>query len=514
MTCRTRRMRRRARRSRTRCGTTGCSCSKQDGRYIDVYERAVYNAMLSGISLSGDTFFYPNPLLSLGQHERSPWFTCACCPSNLPRFMLSIPGHAYAVAGDRVFVNLFVQGRARVDVARRRGHHRAADQVPVGRGRQACASLRHGQAVSRCCCVCRAGRRAGRCRAISTAISRPVRDAVSLKVNGLPLPVRVESGFAAVTREWAAGDTRRPPPADAGPRRVVAHPAVKADEARVAVERGPLVYTAEFLDHGGRVTNLVLDDRSPLAVGWRPAARRRHGRDRQGHRAGDAEGDCGVAERAPHAHPVLRLGASRNGRDGGLARQARRQGPAGPGTDARVGLEGIELGGWQGNRGPQRTVRAVRLERPRRSLLPLVAEEGQRRVGPVRLSVGQDRVRDVGLLVRRYGAGRVPDTAELARAVQEWGRVAARRDARRVRRVEGPVQHRSVHPGDDRRASGWRCGCPATSRRASRNGRSGRRHDGRACCWRSAAARSTTRWRRARAGPIGSSCVRRCSTEA
>ena len=87
---------------------------EQDARYIDIYERAVYNAMLSGLSLQGDTFFYPNPLLSNGQHQRSPWFTCACCPSNLPRFMMSLPGNAYATSGDKVFVNLFVQGTARI----------------------------------------------------------------------------------------------------------------------------------------------------------------------------------------------------------------------------------------------------------------------------------------------------------------------------------------------------------------------------------------------------------------
>ena len=109
---------------------------EQDGKYFDVYERAVYNAMLSGLSLSGDRFFYPNPLLSLGQHERSPWFACACCPSNLPRFMLSIPGHAYAVAGDEVFVNLYVQGqRAHQDAGRRRGARGAG---PTTRGTGPC----------------------------------------------------------------------------------------------------------------------------------------------------------------------------------------------------------------------------------------------------------------------------------------------------------------------------------------------------------------------------------------
>ena len=241
---------------------------KQDARYMDVYERAVYNAMLSGISLAGDTFFYPNPLLSLGQHERSPWFACACCPSNLPRFILSVPGHAYATAGDRVFVNLFVQGRARIPTA---GGELVLDQQtrypwdgdiritvsPAKAGRFPLYVRVQGWAMD---------------HPVPGDLYRdlaPVRDSVTLKVNGLLVPIRLERGYAVVIRDWTSGDTidlHLPMPV----RRVVAHPAVKADEGRVAVERGPLVYAAEFVDNAGRVTNLVLDDRAPLEAAWRP----------------------------------------------------------------------------------------------------------------------------------------------------------------------------------------------------------------------------------------------------
>jgi uncharacterized protein len=241
---------------------------EQDARYIDVYERAVYNAMLSGISLKGDTFFYPNPLLSLGQHERSPWFACACCPSNLPRFMLSIPGHAYAVAGDTVFVNLFVQGRARVALP---GGDVAVEQQtrypwdgdikirvsPAKAGRFTLAVRVPGWSMG---------------HPVPGDLYRdlaPAGDPVSLRVNGLLVPIRLERGFAIIARDWAAGDSvdlHLPMPV----RRVVANPAVKADEGRAAVERGPLVYTAEFVDNGGRVTDLVLDDAAPLASAWRP----------------------------------------------------------------------------------------------------------------------------------------------------------------------------------------------------------------------------------------------------
>jgi len=93
-----------------------------DSRYIDVLERTLYNGLLSGVSLDGKAFFYPNPLESNGQHQRSPWFGVACCPGNITRFMPSLPGYIYAQRGDSTYVNLFI-GRvvAAPDVAADRG---------------------------------------------------------------------------------------------------------------------------------------------------------------------------------------------------------------------------------------------------------------------------------------------------------------------------------------------------------------------------------------------------------
>ncbi len=83
-----------------------------DAKYADVYERALYNGVPSGVSLSGDKFFYDNPLESMGQHERQPWFGCACCPGNVTRFMASVPQYMYATQGDDVLVNLYIQSTA------------------------------------------------------------------------------------------------------------------------------------------------------------------------------------------------------------------------------------------------------------------------------------------------------------------------------------------------------------------------------------------------------------------
>jgi hypothetical protein len=87
-----------------------------DAKYIDVMERTLFNGLLSGVSLDGKTFFYPNPLESNGQHARQEWFGVACCPGNITRFMPSVPGYLYATRADDVFVNLYAAGTATIDV--------------------------------------------------------------------------------------------------------------------------------------------------------------------------------------------------------------------------------------------------------------------------------------------------------------------------------------------------------------------------------------------------------------
>ena len=177
----------------------------------------------------------------------------------------------------------------------------------------------------------------------------------------------------------------------------------------MAVERGPLVYTAEFADNGGRVTNLLLPDNAALTPQKRPdllggvtviTGQATAYRTRQEKTV--------TEDRAADAHPVLRVGPPRKRRDGGLARARAGQGAAGARTDARVEIEGVELRGRQEPPGPERAVRTDRLERPHGDLLPLVAEEGHHRVGAVRLPGRGHGVRDVRLLVRRHGPGRVP----------------------------------------------------------------------------------------------------------
>ena len=237
-----------------------------DARYMDVFERIIYNGLLSGVGLTGDRFFYPNPLASYGQHQRSPWFKCACCPSNLPRFLASLSGYAYATSGDAVYVNLFVQGSARVKTS-----------VGVVELEQDTAYPWAGAVQVRVKSAPR-GPWTLRIRVPGWAQKRPVpsdlyryldsgatEEPWALLVNDDAVGVTLAKGYASLTRSWKAGDVVNlflPMPI----RRVVAHEAVKADAGRVAIERGPLVYCAEWPDNDGHAHNFVLDDAARLVA--------------------------------------------------------------------------------------------------------------------------------------------------------------------------------------------------------------------------------------------------------
>jgi len=239
-----------------------------DAKYIDVLERTMYNAALSGISREGDRFFYPNVLESIGQHERSPWFGCACCPSNVARFIPSVPGFAYASKGDDVYVNLFLGGQATIATAE--NHVRLTQQTRYPwEGR-----VRIGVDPQR------AGRFAVYVRIPGWARNEPVpsdlyrfgtqrADDVTIEVNGQPQTLDVSKGYARIDRWWNPGDTvvlDLPMPI----RRVLAHPNVIADRGKVALQRGPIVYCLEGPDNGGKVLDLVIPDGTELHAQFQP----------------------------------------------------------------------------------------------------------------------------------------------------------------------------------------------------------------------------------------------------
>jgi DUF1680 family protein len=241
-----------------------------DSRYVDVMERTLYNGLLSGVSLDGKAFFYPNPLESNGQHQRSPWFGVACCPGNMTRFLASVPGYVYAQQGDTLYINLFVGSTAEIKMDN--GHTAMLVQetrypwdgavrmtvVPDTSGSFTINVRVPGWA-----------RNEAMPGDLYRFLDKSDEPAV-LKVNGKPFPIKLERGYASLNRKWVKGDVielNLPMPV----RRVVASEQVAADRGRVALQRGPLVYCAEWPDNpNGRVRNLVLPDSGPLTAEFKP----------------------------------------------------------------------------------------------------------------------------------------------------------------------------------------------------------------------------------------------------
>ncbi|MGC9970298.1 MAG: glycoside hydrolase family 127 protein [Bryobacteraceae bacterium] len=240
-----------------------------DAEYVDVMERTLYNGLLSGVSLDGKSFFYQNPLESNGRKERSPWFGVACCPGNITRFMASVPGYVYALGGNALYVNLFVGGSAEIPMGDRTLRIIQQTRYPWdGRVKMSIDPGRPGAFAIKV-------RIPGwaRDQVVPSDLYRFAdhpRQRVSLRANGGEIPIRLDKGYVTLNREWKAGDVidlDLPMPI----RRIVANSQVAADRGHVALQRGPIVYAAEWADSPThKVRNLLLPDNVKLTAEFRP----------------------------------------------------------------------------------------------------------------------------------------------------------------------------------------------------------------------------------------------------
>jgi DUF1680 family protein len=234
-----------------------------DAKYMDVFERTLYNGVLSGVSLSGDRFFYPNPLEydgkavnNHGHAGRAPWFGCACCPPNVLRTLASLGGSVAAVQGDKLFVTLYAEGELTAVVGETKVRLEQVTRYPW----DGAVTLRVKPAKPGPFTLCLRipGWVEGRPLPSDLySYDDPTRANWSLRVNGEALGVKPHQGFAAIRREWKDGDTVTldlPMPV----RRVAGNPKIAATRDQVALERGPVVYAFEGVDNDGAVFDTVL----------------------------------------------------------------------------------------------------------------------------------------------------------------------------------------------------------------------------------------------------------------
>lgn len=236
-----------------------------DSRYIDVLERTLYNGVLSGVSLSGNRFFYPNPLASAGQHERSAWFDCACCISSMSRFLPSVPGYVYAQNDNNLYVNLFASNTATIHLPGGDVTLQQQTEYPW----KGDVAIRIGHTANTNFTL--------RIRIPGWAKEQPVpgnlyrfaavkEQAIPIAINGEAVAYTTEKGYAVLQHNWKQGDNITigfPMQVN----RVIANTSVKADADRFAYQYGPIVYCLESKDNAdSSVQNITVDTASKVNV--------------------------------------------------------------------------------------------------------------------------------------------------------------------------------------------------------------------------------------------------------
>lgn len=234
-----------------------------DAKYIDVLERTLYNGLLSGVSLSGDRFFYPNPLASVGQHQRSAWFSCACCITNMSRFLPSVPGYVYAHNNNDLYVNLYMSNSS--DIKLDAGKINIVETTNYPWDGKVELNLN----------PVKKSKFTLRLRIPGWAINKPVpgglytfldahSEPVSIKINGEQVIFEIEKGYAVLNREWKTGDkVELLLPIET--QKLIANKLVSADKDRFVFERGPVVYCLEGPDNrDSTVQNISINK---MAVG-------------------------------------------------------------------------------------------------------------------------------------------------------------------------------------------------------------------------------------------------------
>lgn len=238
-----------------------------DSKYIDMLERIIYNGFLSGVSLDGTHFYYPNPLESDGKYgfnsgnsiTRQPWFSCACCPPNILRFMPSILGYYYATDHEGIFINLYGQNEVNINWKNKEISIRQYTGFPwegmvkieimTPQPQRFRLKLRiPGWAMN---------------NPFPSDLYTPLNESarsVRIVVNGEGIdPYSMNAGYVVIDRKWKKGDIIQMEfPMEV--HRITAHENVEDDRGKVALQRGPIVYCVEGIDHDGSIYNLLLTD--------------------------------------------------------------------------------------------------------------------------------------------------------------------------------------------------------------------------------------------------------------
>ncbi len=246
-----------------------------ESRYIDILEKSLYNGMISGVGLDGNSFFYTNAMeirKSFKHRDmemsRSGWFTCSCCPTNVTRLIPSIPGYVYGLRDNDIYVNLFVTGKSTIKIQGKPLEIIQENNYPWDGKLAFTINPRNAQRFSMLI------------RIPGWAMDQAIPSDLysfkdkentkpSISVNGTAVQYVIEKGYARIERNWRKGDhveVNLP----MNVRRVVASQYLEEDREKIALQRGPIIYCAEWPDNDGKVSNMFIPDNAIFTSEFKP----------------------------------------------------------------------------------------------------------------------------------------------------------------------------------------------------------------------------------------------------
>ncbi|MDB5008568.1 MAG: Non-reducing end beta-L-arabinofuranosidase [Mucilaginibacter sp.] len=247
-----------------------------DSKYIDVMEKTLYNGLISGVGLDGKSFFYTNAMQVSNSYnqpdlerERSGWFTCSCCPTNVVRLLPSIPGYMYAQNGTDVYINLFISGTVNLSVNKKSLKIIQQNNYPWDGG--LAFTIDPASAMDMNLKIRIPGW--AQDKAIPSDLytyESPSGQKIEIKVNGNVVDYQMKNGYAVINKKWKKNDkVELTLPMEV--RRVIANTALTDDNGKIALQRGPVMYCAEWKDNDGKATNIIVPKGTVFTTTFEPS---------------------------------------------------------------------------------------------------------------------------------------------------------------------------------------------------------------------------------------------------
>ena len=247
-----------------------------DSKYIDVLEKTLYNGLISGVGLDGKSFFYTNAMQVSNsftdpdlERSRSGWFTCSCCPTNVVRLLPSIPGYIYAQNGNEVYVNLFISGTANLTVNNKSLNIIQQNNYPWEGALTFTVNPASAMEMNLKIRIPGWAQNQAMPSDLYT-YEQAAAQKIEIKVNGKPVGYQIVKGYAVISKKWKKDDkVELTLPMDV--QRVVANTLVPNDNGKVALQRGPIMYCAEWKDNDGKACNIIVTKGAVFTTAYEPS---------------------------------------------------------------------------------------------------------------------------------------------------------------------------------------------------------------------------------------------------